>query len=371
MATKNKNHHLEQRSDNWYFIAMVKGNRLIKPLSTSLATARKIRDKYLNEIALFGEIQTNKQSAMQGDNGELLFGEVAQQWIKIWETKIKSSTLRDYRGALNHYILPRFGNIPISKIGYIDIESFRSKLRCGNKRKNNVLVPMRSIMRFALKGELIAKNPMTHVDNLTTEKPDINALSMEEVNQFLNSVEPYYRNFFIVAFFTGMRFGEMAALKWINVDFKAGAIHVKETRVRGIEGSPKTKGSARDIQMLPPVVEALKELRNEARFTSPYVFVNKHKNPLLPNSISFHIWKPALKKAGLKERSLYQTRHTFACLMLDSGELPGWVQKMMGHESLKMILEHYYRHIKNYLRDDGRSFMENVFRPMQPDQPIR
>ena len=78
-------------------------------------------------------------------------------------------------------------------------------------------------------------------------------------------------------------------------------------------------------------------------------------------SMNFHVWKPALKVAGLEPRSLYQTRHTFATLMLDGGELPGWVQKMMGHESLQMIHDKYYSHIKNYQRDEGSAFMEKVY----------
>ncbi len=68
-----------------------------------------------------------------------------------------------------------------------------------------------------------------------------------------------------------------------------------------------------------------------------------------------------MKKAGLTPRSLYQTRHTFATLMLDAGELPGRVQSMMGHASMKMILERYYSHIRNYQRDDSAAFMENAF----------
>jgi len=70
-----------------------------------------------------------------------------------------------------------------------------------------------------------------------------------------------------------------------------------------------------------------------------------------------------MEKAGLKYRSLLQTRHTFATLMLDSGELPGWVQQMMGHETLQMVHEKYYSFIKNYQRDDGRAFMEKVYGP--------
>jgi len=56
--------------------------------------------------------------------------------------------------------------------------------------------------------------------------------------------------------------------------------------------------------------------------------------------------------------------------MLDAGEIPGWVQKMMGHESIKMILERYYSYIKNYQRDDGSAFMENVYNPSakEPDK---
>jgi len=111
------------------------------------------------------------------------------------------------------------------------------------------------------------------------------------------------------------------------------------------------------------VVEALRDQRKATMGRSEYVFLNYDGRPLLPNSVSYRIWKPALKKAGLKPRSLYQTRHTFATLMLDAGELPGWVQKMMGHESLKMILERYYSFIKNYQRDDGSAFMDNVYNP--------
>jgi integrase len=138
---------------------------------------------------------------------------------------------------------------------------------------------------------------MDLVENLKTAKPDIKPLSMDEVNSFLDAVDPFYRNFFIVAFFTGMRFGEMAGLKWKNISFKHDVIKIKETRVRGEEGRPKTDVSVRDIKMLPPVRDVLKDLKSAAMFDSPYVFLNRNKNPLLPNSINYHTWKPALKKA--------------------------------------------------------------------------
>lgn len=355
---KNKNHHLEKIGSAWYFIKMVNGKRIKKPLSPSLTEARRERDRLLKEILVYGNIQKS-----QPVPDTKLFGEVAEQWAKIKAKKVKSSTLRDYRGAMNYYVLPRFGNVPIGDIGYLDVEEFVCGLNCSNKRINNVLVPMRSLLKFALKAGLIDKNPMDLVENLKVSKPDIFPLSMEEVKRFLECVLPLYRNFFEVAFFTGMRFGEMAALKWKNVDFKLDVIKVRETRVRGVEGPPKTKKSVRDVKMLIPVIEALRDQRKHTMGKSDYVFLNQYGRPLLPDSVNQHVWKPALKKAGLEPRSLYQTRHTFATLMLDGGELPGWVQQMMGHETLQMIHDRYYSHIKNYQRDDGSAFMEKVFNP--------
>jgi len=94
--------------------------------------------------------------------------------------------------------------------------------------------------------------------------------------------------------------------------------------------------------MLPPVVEAVRDQRKATIGKSDYVFLNQYGLPLLPDTVNEVIWKTALKKAGLEPRSLYQTRHTFATLMLDAGELPGWVQRMMGHETLQMIHDRYY-----------------------------
>ena len=356
---KNKNHHLIKRRSAWYFRKMVNGRCIKMALSESVTEARKERDSLLKEILIHGDIQKNEPPPVSK-----LFGEVAKQWAKIKAKRVRSSTWRDYRGAMNYYILPRFGNTPITDIGYLDIEEFISELPCSQKRTKNVLVPLRCLFKFALKAGLVEKNPMQLIESIKIAKPDIHPLSMDEVMLFLEHVSSRYRNFFVVAFFTGLRFGEMAVLKWKNVDFKLGVIRVRETRVRGEEGPPKTRRSVRDVKMLAPVVEALRNQRRSTMGKSEYVFLNQYGRPLLPDTMNQHVWKPALRKAGLKERSLYQTRHTFATLMLDAGELPGWVQQMMGHETLQMIHENYYSHIRNYRRTDGNSFMQKVYAPV-------
>ena len=356
---KSKNHHLRKIGNTWYFEKMVNGNRIKVALSESVTEARSLRDQYLLEIRVYGDIQSLQASGEKSP----IFGELAQEWIKIKAKEIKSSTLRDYRGSMNYHILPKIGNRPISELGYLEVQRLISNLDCSGKRLKNVLVPMREVFKFAQLAGFIEKNPMTLIKSPKVSKPDIDPLSMEEVALFLETVSPRYTNFFTVAFFTGMRFGEMAALKWKNVDFRLVIIKVRETRVRGEEGPPKTKRSIRDITMLPPVVQALRDQRKYTMGKSEYVFLNQYGRTLLPDSVNSHVWKTALRKAGLRERRLYETRHTFATLMLDGGELPGWVQRMMGHETLQMIHERYYSYIKNYQRKDGSAFMENVYQP--------
>jgi integrase len=356
---KNKDHNLVQRGDTWYLQKVVNGRRLKRALSKSVTEARRLRDQFLQEIAQHGRIVDKADTAPQ----QVLFGEVAQSWAKVTPKRLKSSTFRDYRSAMNYYILDRFGNLPISGISFLDIEEFLAELECSNKRKNNVLVPMRGVFKLAMRAGYIEKDPMELVRNLKTQKPDIAPLSMDEVRKFLDIVSPRYRDFFSVAIFSGMRFGEMSALKWKNVDFKLGVIRVRETRVDGEEGCPKTPGSVRDVKILPPVAEALRSQRRATMGKSPYVFLNFYGRPLFHHSVNIHMWKPALKKVGLSPRPLIQTRHTFATLMLDAGEQPGWVARMMGHVSLKMIHERYYSYIKNYQRDDGAAFMNNVYGP--------
>ncbi len=104
------------------------------------------RDEYLEGIQIHGHIRIKEPVDASGR----LFGEVVEEWAKITAGELKSSTFRDYRDSMNHYILPRFGNMPIGDINYLDIRKFVSELPSSAKRKNNILVPMRSVFKIGL-----------------------------------------------------------------------------------------------------------------------------------------------------------------------------------------------------------------------------
>jgi len=152
--------------------------------------------------------------------------------------------------------------------------------------------------------------------------PDIDPFTPQEILRFLARVTPHYRTYSHVAFLTGMRPNEQSALKWGNVDFVHRQIAVREGRVGKVEGLPKTQESSRDIAMLEPVYELLRTYRAETRLRSDYVFLNQHGRPIEITTLRRRIWYPALRRAGLRTRIMYQTRHTFATLLLATGENP-------------------------------------------------
>jgi len=205
------------------------------------------------------------------------------------------------------------------------------------------------------------------MENRKIEKPTIRPLSMDEVNRFLDCVLPFYRPFFVTAFFTGMRAGEMSALKWSNIDFDRRIIKVVETRVEGEEGRPKTQSSYRDITMLPMVYEALKKQELKTRLRSKYVFLNPENKPIEITTLRKNAWSKGLKNAGIEYRPIIQTRHTFATMMISAGENLGWVMKMMGHASLKMITDKYFSYIPNMTHQDGSKFLEEYGKKVEKE----
>ena len=164
-----------------------------------------------------------------------------------------------------------------------------------------------------------------------------------------------------------MRAGEMSALKWKNVDFDRRIIKIVETRVYGEEGRPKTNSSYRDIDMLPMVYDALKEQELKTRPRSKYVFLNQYNKPIEIETLRKNAWSKGLKKAEIDYRPVIQTRHTFATMMVSSGENLGWIQKMMGHSSLKMITDKYFSYIPNMTHHDGSKFMEEYERKVKKE----
>lgn len=181
----------------------------------------------------------------------------------------------------------------------------------------------------------------------------VKAFSENEVRLLLNSCKnQVLRNYLQIAFFTGCRTGEILALKWSDVDFKAGKISISKTINYYGTTLPKTRSSIRDIDILPLVKEALKR-QKQLSGKNEYIFCSKD------NYIRFHDklqkeWKLLLQNVGLEYRTLYHTRHTFASIMLSHSENLLWVSKrMLGHTNPNMTLRIYAHYVETQRQEHG------------------
>jgi integrase len=293
----------------------------------------------------------------------LLFEEYTNTWYKNNKISWKPSVQRDFRSTLDGHLIPHFKDKPVSEITKWMIKEFRTGLselggrkdeKMSNKRINNIIQLLRLIINEAAE-EHDFSTPFLNLKPLAVTKPDIMPLSLDEVFLFLKHVQESFHDYYIVRFFTGMRTAEIDGLKWKYVDFKSRKILVRTTWQRNQWVTPKTQSSVRDIDMMKIVEEAL--LKQKAiTGDGEMVFRTKKGNPLEHGNVSKRVWYPTLLKAGLAERTPYQTRHTAATLWLASGENPEWVARQLGHSNTEMLFKVYSKFIPNLTRRDGSAF---------------
>ena len=358
---KNQKRNLSKINGIWYFRIQLDGKPLKKSLGvTREATAKDLRDQYLANLAKYGQL--DPPGPENEPEEDITFGEFAKKWASIHKAEVKYSTWRDYVSIMNGHVLPYFKDRPIDDISYMEILEFRKGLNVGAKRANNIMVPMKSVFDMAFQEGLVSENVMRKVKRLREEPPDINPFTYDEINKILSVIEPWYRPYTQLAFFTGMRAGELNALKWVNYHegmLNGPEIHIRLAYVYGQDGSVKTKKSNRNIECLPEAVDALTQ-QTQLTGGGEYIFLTRDGKRMSPDHFREVVWKPALKKAGIAYRPPIQTRHTFATMMLSANEEVGWVQNMLGHSSLQMIFQRYYAWIPQKTRSNGQAFQRYV-----------
>jgi integrase len=127
--------------------------------------------------------------------------------------------------------------------------------------------------------------------------------------------------------------------------------------VLGQTGIPKSAGSLWDIDLFPPVKEALVAQKAVSWLLGNYVFMGEDQRPVNQEHFRMKVWEPVLKRLGIRYRPPYQMRHTFATLAISAGENINWVARMLGHQSPVMTLERCNCYVPNLTRTDGKALL--------------
>jgi integrase len=271
-------------------------------------------------------------------------------YLVAMKRTLTPSAYASYESAVRCHLIPNFGHLKIVDLTTQEIRQWRGGLTISNKRINNILIPLRSIFEDAFADGAIDRNPLARIKSFEVIQKDPEPFTFEEQQRILAALPDQEKNLIQFAFWTGLRTSELIALEWGDIDRVRGTAYVQRACVRGILKYPKTRSGKREVLLLP---EALEALENQKAFTfkkGKHIFHNPVTDKAWSSDVKIRnpLWKNALKAAGVRYRNPYQTRHTYASMLLSAGENPAWIARQMGHTNMNMVLQKYGRYLPDH-----------------------
>lgn len=296
----------------------------------------------------------------------ILFADVLDQWIEEHKLKIAESTAYNYQKALPA-IKQYFDGVYIQDMTTDTIYQYIHWLL------GNFTIPtctrtyckiIRLCFKFAQKKGYITYNPSEDVAIPRRERAEIFPFTENEMCAILkqNSL-PWVKDAVYIAYHTGMRLGEIFALRWSDINLDSSFIMVQKAQSRAcskvILKTPKTKSGVRRIEIDSYLVSYLREMLHSTG-NSIYVFpVEKSKYPFrVPYNICKYLRMMCLD-AGVAPRNFHQIRHTHATVLMAHGVHPKVVQERLGHSSITITLE-IYSHVSPTIQKVAVDVFEKI-----------
>jgi integrase len=290
------------------------------------------------------------------------FADAAAEWLRFIEEdrERKPSTIKDYRSVLNSHLLPAFGSMKLEEVTPAVIERWRRTLAgLSSRSKNKLLVLLHGIFRRAQHVYGLSVNPVARIEKHPQRASgDIQVFSPDEVWALVRAAASRQDSaIFLTAAFTGLRLGELLALRWRDVDFAGSAIRVRASYASGHLTTPKS-GKVRAVPMAPDVAAALAQLSQREYWLGDddLVFAGLTGGYLDGSALSRR-YKAALQRAGLRRLRFHDLRHTFGTRMIAKADIRR-VQEWMGHADIQTTM----RYLHYVPRDEDAELVAEAFR---------
>jgi integrase len=312
------------------------------------------------------------------DNENITIGEYLDVWLKgSVYSSVRQSTYDRDTNLVNNHIKPVLGSLKLKKLNSAHVQNFyRNRLDTGlsasTVRKIHDI--LRRGLAQAVDWHLTQRNVADVVKPPRPVPKEIVALSTDETRRLLDAAaEDRLEALYVLAVHTGMRQGEMLALRWQDVDIENAVLSVRRTLTRRggkvAFGEPKTKKSRRSIRLTPQAVDALRahlerQLRDMEILGDHYqdqglIFTTDTGAPINPSNLRQRSFTPLLKRAGLPHMRFHDLRHTCATLLLSRGVHPKFVQELLGHATIAITLD-TYSHVMPSMGDATAKAMEDA-----------
>ena len=336
--------------------------------------------------ALKASLQGPSEPKQRKPNADMTFGAWLDRWYqRECKPHIRPKTQADYENRIYQHVIPELGAIPLAKLTAADLQQFYNRLKEGgrllrveqygpglsDRMVKSCHVTCRVALDQAVAQGLILKNPALSCKAPVTRPKEMQVLTGEEIQRLLiQAKEDGCFELLLLELTTGLRRGEILALRWDDLDFRTGTLRV-ERQVQRIQGKlavsqPKTRASCRSILLPAPVLEILAQYRQSV--TSRWMFPSPRKgdSPRDPTAVRKKL-SAVLKRAGCPAARFHDLRHTFATSALEHGMDVKTLSTVIGHVSSATTLN-VYAHVTDEMRQKAADKIDRAITGREPPQ---
>lgn len=357
------------------------------------------------DVSVYGETKEDAQAKLRavmvaGDNGvkpvrgKTTVAEYLSEWLDASvAVRCRPSTVVSYRETVARYIAPRaknkdgtpgdylgrpsIGRLTLARLEPAGVSRMLAGLTARGDLSPTTVRYAYTVLRIALGRALkqgrVLRNVATLVDPPSRVRRELHPLSAEQARKLIDGtagdptadppVPPdRLHALYALAVATGMRQGELLALRWSDVDLDGGTVAVRHTLSRQTRdlAEPKTERARRTLHLGSGAVAVLREHRSRqpVRGRDAYVFATRDGCPLDPHNVvnDFHT---ALGRLGLPRQRFHDLRHAYATLMLEDGEELAVVSRSLGHADLSTTAD-VYAHLTPAMQKRAAERMDRI-----------
>jgi integrase len=327
--------------------------------------------KELSRREAMSLLQARVSEVNQGRRRAIPTKFASENWKAGVLLALKPSSARYYQYQLDKYIIPALGTCRICDVSRTRIQAFLLELkRAGyaNSTMHGIRTTLAKVLDVAVESGYFDRNPAHGIKTGEREaKQEKRFLTPAQIRALLPALSEPCRTVVLAAVLTGMRIGEILALRWKRLDYVRGTIEVAETFSDGCFGTPKTRSSRRIIPMSFAVREAIETHGAANLRTAPndLVFSTSKGTPLNPKNLYNRVLAPACDAIRISRVSWHSFRHSNATILGEVGESLKTAQAILGHSDLETTLNTYTHAIP----ESQRRAMEKVAEVLCPVVP--
>lgn len=282
---------------------------------------------------------------------EMTFKALAEMFLEKSKSKSKSIQ-RNYNNSFKNH-LQFFYNFKLKELNTMVVEDWVRKCDKTPSTISESIKFAKAVYNYGIKHDIVIKNPFLRVEKPKVVEKERNRLTVNQALELLQLCKTMFPDFYALLatqIFTGLRQGELLALKWRDFDFNNGKLKVQRQFTQGeLKDTLKTDSSNRIIDICPTLIKILREHRTQQTRLSEFVFINKEGGLLCPRNIVQRRFEPLMEKmfGDKKYMRFYDLRGTYVDILLSEGVPLKYIQSQVGHSNFLTTMNAYSKLVKD------------------------